>query len=489
LGISVPCSHYLFSSRGRPSQDALTSGRVDWNLRTSDRAFFRLQHDGGRGAAGSDPISSAFDIDDTESWWQAQALETHTFGSSGASQFLVAGSYRAPIFKTKNSSQALSAFPTSLNFNSGPFTNLGRGDYGVVFGFGWHTTQYQLSEDVVKTVGKQKFGFGANFLRIDWNVLPAKSSTIGGLNVQTLDAFYQGGVGPASRSVDFTSLSQSFTSENNLPISFFNFGLYGEDEWHARPELTLTLALRGEHYSNPVCRSGCFARLAGPFASVSHDPAQPYNQALLIHQKQAFEGVDRVLWSPRFSFAWQPFGVSHNTVIRGGVGIFYDPVLEDILRSFASNPPLVNSYTVVGDNLTPGENTSLFKDAAASNASFVDGFASGKTLAQIQATDPSFFPPAISVAQRTMHNPQYQRWSLELQQAFNASTSLSISYFGHHGIRGLIDNVNANGLGSVRSPPESAPVRRSHPAPILDLARLQKPIRLQCPTTTEWWCP
>ncbi len=61
LGISVPCTHYFFTSRGRPSQDALTSGRVDWNLRTSDRAFFRLQYDGGRGAIGSDPISSVFD--------------------------------------------------------------------------------------------------------------------------------------------------------------------------------------------------------------------------------------------------------------------------------------------------------------------------------------------------------------------------------------------------------------------------------------------
>src|SRR5260370_31681857 len=60
---------------------------------------------------------------------------------------------------------------------------------------------------------------------------------------------------------------------------------------------------------------------------------------------------------------------------------------------------------------------------------------------------PLFFRPGISVAQRTMHNPQYQRWSLELQQAFNASTSLSIGYFGYHGIHGLIDDVSANAFG------------------------------------------
>jgi hypothetical protein len=386
-------------------------------------------------------------------WWQAQLLETHTFGSSAANQFLVAGSYFAPIFHTKDSSQARSAFPTTLSFSSGPFTNLGGQDNFFIFGFGRYNTQYQISEDVVKTTGNQKFGFGANFARIDWSDLPSKSSTIGQLNVQTLDAFYQGGVDPASPLVNFTSLAQSFTSQKHLPISFSNFGLYGEDEWHARRDLTLTLALRIEHYSNPVCRSRCFARLAGPFESVSHDPDQPYNQAILVNQRQAFQGTDSALWSPRFSFAWQPFGVSHNAVIRGGVGIFYDPVPGRLPASYAGNSPLLNSYAIVGNNLAPTENTSLFKDAVTSNAAFVDGFASGKTLAQIQAVDPSFFPPGISVPQRTTHNPQYQRWSFELQQAFGVGTSVTIGYFGYHGIHGLIQNPNTNafGFGSLPS--------------------------------------
>jgi hypothetical protein len=187
--------------------------------------------------------------------------------------------------------------------------------------------------------------------------------------------------------------------------------------------------------------------LTEPFESVSHDPSQPYNHAILINQKQALESTDNIMRSPRFSFAWQPFGVSHTTVIRGGIGIFSDPVPGYVAFSLSSNPPLLNSYAIVGDNLTPNEKSSLFKDSAASNAAFVNGFAAGQTLAQIQAVAPNFFPPAISVPEKQTHSPQYQRWSLELQHVLGIRTSMSIGYTGHHGIHQLVLNPSANAFG------------------------------------------
>jgi hypothetical protein len=108
-------------------------------------------------------------------------------------------------------------------------------------------------------------------------------------------------------------------------------------------------------------------------------------------------------------------------VIRGGIGIFYDPLPGLILDSFSNNPPLYNSYTVSGNNLAPDEVTSLFKDAYAANQAFVKGFDSGQTLAEIQKVDSNFFPPAISVPENKTHSPQYQRWSIELEQALGAA--------------------------------------------------------------------
>jgi hypothetical protein len=452
LPAGVPCAMNFLSSRSRPSSDTLTAGRVDWNASKSDRAFLRIQYEAGSGAFFTDPISPLFDADFNAPSWQGQLVETHTFGSSAASQFLAAGSYFSRIYEVKDPSQALSAFPTVLGFWApGAFTQLGGVDF--IGAYGRRQTQYQLSEDLTKTWDKQKFGFGANFVRTDWSVLPNKVHSIGVLSPQSLDAFYQGGLDPASPSTNFTSLTQSFTSQTTVPISFFNFGVYGQDEWHARPNLTLTLALRAEHYSNPACESSCYSRLTASFESISHDPDQPYNQTILVNQKHAIPSMDTILWSPRFSFAWQPFGVSHNSVLRGGVGFFYDPLPGGILESFYINSPIYNVYTPYQDNLTPGETTSLFKDAAASNAAFVNGFAAGQTLAQIQAIDPNFSPPAINASEKQIHSPQFQRWSLEWQQAFGADTAVTIGYFGHHGIHELVSDPDANAFGFGSLPP------------------------------------
>ncbi len=445
LGISAPCSRHFIENRGRPSQDTLTSGRVDWNITPADRMFLRVQYDQGRAAWTTDPISPSFDVDSSSSWWQAQTIETHTFGSSAANQFLVAGSYFEPIFEAKNLSESLAAFPTTLRFVQGPFNDLGTGA-----NFHGYIGQYQLAEDFSKTARKHKLGFGANLVRIHSNRSP-NLANIGQLNVQTLRAFYEGGVDSATPDDDFTSLAQSFNSETRLRVSFLNLGFYAEDDWRVRSNLTLTVALRAEHYSNPVCENHCFARLAGAFSSLSHDPSEPYDKAILINQKKAFAATDTMLWSPRLTFAWQPF--ARDTVIRGGVGIFYDPLPGLILDSFSNNPPLYNSYTVSGNNLAPAEVTSLFKDADAANKAFVNGFASGETLSQIQKINPNFFPPAISVPENKTHSPQYQRWSVELEQALGADTSVNIGYYGHHGIHGLVLNPNANAFGFGSLPP------------------------------------
>jgi hypothetical protein len=131
-------------------------------------------------------------------------------------------------------------------------------------------------------------------------------------------------------------------------------------------------------------------------------------------------------------------------VLRGGAGIFYDPMIGYVSTAASSNPPQQNAFTIAGNNLSPGEKTNLFEDTAAANAGFVSGFTAGKTLAQIQATDPNFVPPGLTAFQKQMHFPEYQKWSLELQQGVGTQSVVSIGYFGHRGLHELVENHSAN---------------------------------------------
>ena len=449
LGTTEACAVHFFESVDRPSSESMVSGRVDWNISTRDGVFLLVQYDKGRRAVYVDAVSPLFDAYASQPWWQGQLIETHTFGPTAANQFLFAGDYYNYISSVSNPAQTQAAFPTVLNwFNGGSvFSVLGGYDFNYAFPSSSKTTSYQISDDVVRTRGKHKVGFGVSFLRTYFKGYGYNWSGTGQLLPQSINAFFYGGVNPSNPKTDFTTLWQTYPAATWNRTNFYSLGLYGQEEWHARPNLTLTIALRADHQSNPVCETRCFARLSGPFDSISHDPNQPYNQAILTNQKQAFANTDSIVWSPRFSFAWQPLGPSHHTVLRGGAGVFYDPVPGVIGAGFDYNPPLSDFFSLTDYNLAPGETNSLSKNAADSFAAFTKGFAAGQTLAQLQAADPNFIPPGIGTPANTMHSPQYQKWSLQAQQSFGASTSLTMGYFGNHGIHEFFSNPNANAFG------------------------------------------
>src|SRR5271157_520359 len=466
LGVKEACTVHFPRNVDAPSNDYIVSGRVDWNLRADDRLFLLMQYGNGKTPVHVDEISPVFNAYCNQSTWQGQLNETHTFGPTAANQFLLAGTFIDRNCGVANSPHALATFPTELSwFDAGiPVGLLGGYDIRYALPIGSRTTTYQISDDFVKTKGRHKFELGLNFLRTDATLGGYNRYGIGLLSPLSMSAFFCGGESPSQDpslisptqpclvdqshpATDLTLLQQAYPLSTWNRFAFYSLGLYGQQEWHARSNLTLTLALRADHQSNPVCENNCFARFSGPFNSLSHDPNQPYDSGILTNQRQAFANTDSVVWSPRFSFAWQPLGVSHNSVIRGGVGFFYDTVPTSLAANLAYNPPSNTFFNISGYNLAPGETNSLSRNAANSNAVFTNGYAAGESLAQIKAADPNFTPPSFQNPANRMHSPQYQKWSLQAQQRFGASTSFTVGYFGNHGIHELVQNPNANAFG------------------------------------------
>jgi hypothetical protein len=450
LGPGVACSSFFQAADNNLTHEQQFAGRVDYNATSNDRLFLRILYDKGVQASDTDPISPLFNITSTQPQWQGQLNETHTFGSTMVNQFILSGQWYSSVFDNTNRAATLAVFPTTIAFGNAniPWFNIGGAGAGgagdAFFPQGRNVTQYQIGDDLSKTLGNHTLKFGTKFLRYDVSDKDFGVFTSGLVTPNSVAAFFNGGVDPATNTSSV--LQQSFPSALSQPIALYTLAFYGEDDWKIKSNLTLTFALRVEHESNPVCQTDCFNRLNAPFLQADNNVNVPYSTDVLQGLHQELQGLSSILWQPRFGFAWSPRG-SRSTVIRGGIGLFNDAFPAVFTDNFASNAPGVNTFVVAGSNITPGETLNggnLFAQAAASNTGLINGFKNNETLAQIQANVPNFAPPSLFSANKQTKIAQFQKWSLEIQQALGKNSSFDVSYNGNHSIHDLVDRNGVN---------------------------------------------
>ena len=421
------CFEQYGATPALPGTEYIISGRVDYNMSDKDHLFWRVRMDHGTQATYADPINSAFDAASFQPAYDGQGQWTHVFSSNATNQFVYAGSYYRAIFT--QSDGANSVFPLNVDLSGIGGTNMG-GNLDL-FPQGRNVTQYQFVDDFSWTKGAHNLKFGANFRRYDitdytFSVLNNPLAIIGDVT-----DFYNGTA---------AVFAQNFPSRATEPVALWGLGLYAQDEWRVNKSLKLTLAIRGEHNSNPVCNLNCASYLTTPFSTASVDPTTPYNQMILANQGGTFRSTDTINWAPRFGFAWSPGG-SDNTVVRGGFGIFYDAFPSIYADNSMTNIPNLVPETLFGvpwaDNTTPA---GAWASASSSAAAIRSGFANGASLASLTATVPGFSAPNINNFIGTFKTPRYQEWSLQLEQQLDSKSSFTLSYVGNHGIDVPITN-------------------------------------------------
>ena len=89
-----------------------------------------------------------------------------------------------------------------------------------------------------------------------------------------------------------------------MPIALYQLGFYGADDLRVTKNFNLTMSLRFDHFSNPVCQIHCFQRLAAPFYQL--DTSLPVNQAIDSGLSTAFPSVSTLVAQPKIGFAWTP---------------------------------------------------------------------------------------------------------------------------------------------------------------------------------------
>jgi len=439
--VAVPggvCALQFRSSAGNFTHEWLLTARVDQNIGSDDRVYLHFRSDHGVQATYTDPLNSVFNAQSTQPQYEGQINWTHTLTNNSVNQFILSGSWYSAIFKPKDMAAATTLMPYRLRFSGGTFYDLGHdlNDWPQ----GRNVTQYQIVDDFSKMIGSHNLKFGLNFRRNDITDYSPGLFTTGEVVGQDQGSFFNGTAG---------LFTQAFNTRPTQPIAVYSLGLYAQDEWAIRKNFKLTLGLRAQHDSNPVCQTNCFARLTSDFQGISHDINQPYNQAIRTGLHQALPSYTGIAWEPRLGFSWTPRGTGTNTVLRGGIGIFHDGFPGTAADSFLNNPPLYNQFFVGPGSFAPGTPGNILGQASGANAAFVNGFNGGGTFNSISLASPFFVPPSMFSSANKIHAPQFQEWNLEVQQGIGQQTSFSINYVGNHQIYGPILNGGLNAYCNV----------------------------------------
>ncbi|HWP42526.1 MAG TPA: TonB-dependent receptor, partial [Blastocatellia bacterium] len=115
------------------------------------------------------------------------------------------------------------------------------------------------------------------------------------------------------------------------------YGLFIQDDWKVRPNLTLNLGLRYEYFT-PL-------REKRDRVSNLQFPAGDLASSRVFTSDELFE-PDRNNFAPRLGFAWSPGRFEDRLVLRGGFGIAYNRIPNVLFANTRGNPPFFARFNI-----------------------------------------------------------------------------------------------------------------------------------------------
>jgi hypothetical protein len=270
---------------------------------------------------------------------------------------------------------------------------VGGNSYGL---YRWNSFQYY--DDAFLTRGKHSIKFGGSVERMQLNTAdpsnPSGAFTFGGL-AQFL-----------------TNQPKSYKSglEGGLNSRGYRqtlFGVYLQDNWRIRSNLTLNLGVRYETTTVETETTGQLTTLYNPADPEAHCGTLV---ALCVATGPLYQNPTHKDFQPRVGFAWDPFH-DGKTAVRGGFGLF-------------DNLPLMYEFTSMDIQAAP-----YFELGSISNQKKLAGtFFSGAT--------PLLKPSSLHSAyiDNPMPRNYVMQWNLNIQHEITPSITAFLGYVGSHGV-------------------------------------------------------
>jgi len=344
---------------------------------------------------------------------------------------------------------------------------------------------YQLADTVSYHVGSHSLAFGADIRRVELNsTLPRNSRTLltfngspeFDFNTFAFTGNYISGADLAaagSPSGAFLSLARTGA---NLGLRYYEYNVFGQDEWHIRKNLSLSFGLRYEYNTPPQENNRLVER-------TFTDPL--LNNGNIVGLKTFLRGrteifdPDKNNFEPRIGLAWSPhvFGKDHETVLRAGFGVYHDQILGAVVsqsRNVFPNFITVNTSGFLRFDPATGNDFLTYFNPARGGITTGGVFVPLVRPGTLNTLNPALpvplvldcfggnatgtcsntFPNPLSATlpDRTMHTPSAEQYGITFEQQLTRSTVLSVSYVGTRGHNLLRVSTPNLGLNNIVSP-------------------------------------
>lgn len=369
-------------------------------------------------------------------WWQN--FTTHFFRvgldysiTPRLLDYVVFGTNRSNSQNYSESAAIGSDWATMLGlgnvYKTRQFPQINTGDIQSQLGYGAQNDDnidngFRLNDALVWTHGHHSFKFGADLRMQQYSPINGNSPSISFGGGETAAALGQGGgLGFASLLLgEADNANQNVVLRGQRWTSWY-YAFFAQDDYRITPTLTLNLGLR---YSVDMPRQEAHGNTSN-FSPTAIDTEYNIPGALVFGS--TCHGCDtrwakiwRKDFAPRVGFAWSPEALHQKTVIRGGAGIIYGPLVYD---DFGGS--MVSGYTAYPSAPSPnGFDPSFEIDAGMPSYTpppdLDPGYFNGRPVSGSYIT-PSAGRPA------TVYN-----WNLEVQHQLANDLTLTVGYIGNH---------------------------------------------------------
>lgn len=284
----------------------------------------------------------------------------------------------------------------------------------------FHDAQIQYEDNLIWTHGRHQLKAGFQFARLQQNYIYAgNDGVLGTLSIGTatgsgLADFWLGNVAGG------TGSPRDFGGQVSTPAQLRGevFGVFGQDDWRIKDNLTLNLGLRFEDHT-PLYEADDHAVNFGLYSGTIYtengiDGTSQYSNRALYSN---YTGIGD--WQPRVGLSWSPAALGGKTVIRAGFGI------SEFMEGGGSNEEL-------NMNLPFGV---LEQYAAGGIGTLENGFGGNSGAAQCPQgiVFSCYAGNRIRVFDQHFKPAMVDQWNLTIQHQFTNTLTLQAGYVGARG--------------------------------------------------------